>query len=52
MDRSNMRKCVLEKRNTEGVSTDEQNATSGPDEAKTGRGRAGLVPGGRISRAS
>ena len=28
------------------MSTDEQNAMSGPEEANTGRGRAGLVPGG------
>ena len=40
-----------EKERSDGMSTDEQNAMRGPEEAKTGRGRAGLVPGG-MSRAS
>ena len=39
-----------EEEQSEVVSTDEQNAMSGPEEAKTGRGRAGLVPGGDESR--
>ena len=40
-----------EKEQLDVMSTEEQNAMSGPEEAKTGRGRAGLVPGG-MSRAS
>ena len=40
-----------EEERSEVVSTDEQNATTGPEEAKTGIGRAGLVQG-RMSRAS
>ena len=39
-----------EKERSEVMSTDEQNAMSGPEEAKTGRGRAGVVPGGDESR--
>ena len=35
-----------EKEQSDEMSMDEQNAMSGPEEAKTGRGRAGLVPGG------
>ena len=34
-----------EKERSDVMSTDEQNAMSGPEEAKTGTGRAGIVPG-------
>ena len=39
-----------ERERSDVMSTDEQNAMSGPEEAKTGRGRAGIVPGRDESR--
>ena len=42
--------CFTEEEQSGVASTDEQNVTSGPEEAKTGRGRAGLVPGRDESR--
>ena len=39
-----------EKERSDAMRTDEQNAMSGPEEAKTGGGRAGIVPGGDESR--